>query len=397
MLTGNITQDNKINKVYDAFSEFLIEKEEKLVIQLSGKKNSRNNSFPWKRHKTRESTIFTENGKFTHHFTILKNKITKEVICPLKNFLGIKPKQHLSEDLKQKIFSKLSLGTYQRTSEDVNNSFNIPYSRQHIHYLFKQYDSQTNIRFEKILTNKILMCDGVKTCGNKFETKVLTSLDEKNNSTLLKKEINVNWEEMLSSEDLTQYEVCVGDCEPGLKQMIVSKGIKFQNCHVHAIRVFGYFLWKDGIKKEERKNVLPFLKSLLYTLQNSTKKFFLDKDVSRLSKRIIKTKEELEKLSKLCLNKGYQYSAAYIENNKNYLTTAAELAVEKGLVVPWTTNQIERCMREIGYRTKKKGMNWSKSGLNRIVNLVLKRYFLPMKERVYNNYFTINTISEVKV
>ncbi len=385
------------NKVNDAFSEFLIEKEEKLITDYCGIKNSRNNSSHWKRYKTRKSTIYTENGKFTHDFQIIKHEKTKQVICPLKVLLGILPKQRISEDLKQKIFSKLSLGTYQRTSEDVANSFNINYTRQHIHYLFKNYQAQTEIIFNENTTDKILMCDGVKTCGNKFETKVLTSLDENQNSTLIAKEINVNWEELFTKVNLKQYAVCVGDCEPGLKQALISKGVRFQNCHIHAIRVFGYFLWKDNVPKEERKNVIPFLESLLYTLQNSTKKFFIDKDVLRLLERISKTKEGLEKLIKLCLEKGYEYSAAYLKNNKDYLITAAELAIEKGLVVPWTTNQMERCMREIGYRTKKKGMNWSKSGLNRIVNLVLKRYFLPVEERYYKNYFISNNISEVKV
>lgn len=397
MFPGNKNQDNSFNKVNDAFSEFLIEKEEKLVLQLCGDKNSHNNFSEWRRHKTRKSTIYTENGVFTHQFQILKHKMTKEIICPLKDFLGILPKQRISEDLKQKIFSKLSLGTYQRTSEDINNSFNILYTRQHIHYLFKRHESLTEIQFEQNGTDKILMCNGVKTCGHKFETKVLTSLDENNNPTLITKDINVNWEELLTNIDLLQYEVCIGDCEPGLKQALTAKGVRFHNCHVHAIRVFGYFLWKDKVQKEERKFVLNFLESILYTLQNSTKKFFMDKDVSRLQNRIFKTKEGLEKLSQQCLEKGYRYSAAYLENNKEYLVTAAELAIEKGLVVPWTTNQIERCMREIGYRTKKKGMNWSKSGLNRIVNLVLKRYFLPMQERYYKNYFTSNNISEVKV
>jgi hypothetical protein len=39
-------------------------------------------------------------------------------------------------------------------------------------------------------------------------------------------------------------------------------------------------------------------------------------------------------------------------------------------------------MQEIGVRTKKKGMNWTEKGLKAILNLVLKRYFLP-KERLH--------------
>lgn len=397
MLTGEKNQADIINKVNDAFSEFLIEKEKKLVEDLCGEKNLRNDFSQWKRHKTRISTIYTENGVFTHNFQIIKNKKTGETNTPLKSYLGILPKQRISEDLKQKIFSKLSLGTYQRTSEDVKNSFNIPYTRQHIHYLFKKYGSNTQIQSEEISSNKILMGDGVKTCGHKYETKVLVSLDEKYQMFMLAKAINLKWEELFLQANIDKYEVFVGDCEPGLRQALCKRNIRFQICHIHAIRVFGYFLWKDQASKEERKNVLSYLKSILYTLQNSTKKYFVDFDINRLLERISKTKEELEKLSSLSKEKGFYQAAEYLDRNMNYLTTAAELAIEKGLVVPWTTNQMERCMREIGFRTKKKGMNWSKSGLNRITNLILKRYFLPVEKRYYKNYFTSNNISEVKV
>ena len=318
-------------------------------------------------------------------------------MCPLKEFLGILPKQRVSEDLKKKIFSKLCLGTYQRTSEDIKNSFDISYTRQHIHYLFKKQEHQTEIQFEQNTEDRILMCDGVKTCGNKFETKVLISLNENLNSTLISKKINVNWSELLEPVSLEQYKVCVGDCEPGLKQTLISKGIRFQVCHIHAIRVFGYFLWKDNCKKDDKEGLLFSLKQILYTLQNSTNKFFTDNDILRLQNRILKTKEELTKISEECLEKDYKYASAYLENNMEYIVTAAEIAIEEGLVIPWTTNQIERCMREIGFRTKKKGMNWSLDGLNRIVNLVLKRYFLPVQQRYYKNYFTSNNILGVKV
>lgn len=397
MLSGKINQDSTFNKVNDAFSKFLIEKEEKLINELCGIKNLRNNNSLWKRYKTRKSTIYTENGKFTHQFTIIKHKKTDEIICPLKVFLDIKPKQHISENLKQKIFSKLSLGTYQRTSEDVNNSFNIPYTRQHIHYLFKKHESDTEIHIVQNTSNKILMGDGVKTCGHKYETKVLVSLDEQNNMSLLAKNININWDDMLSRVNLESYDVFVGDCEPGLKQALEPRNIKFQICHIHAIRVFSYYLWMNGVSKKEKKNVLQFLESILYTLQNSTKKYLVDGDVDRLLKRISKTKEDLLNLSTISQEKGYTQASEYLLRNMNYLTTAAELIITHGLVVPWTTNQIERCMREIGYRTKKKGMNWSKDGLNRITNLILTRYFLPVDKRFYKNYFTSNNISEVKV
>lgn len=396
MFSGKINQDNKFNKVNESYFEFLTQKEEELVTTLCGEKYSRIQK-EYKRYKTGKSTIFTENGTFTHEFVFVRNKESGEVFSPLKDYLGIMPKQHLSEDLMQKMLSKLSFGTYQRISEDIQNSFGFSYSRQHLHTLFKKNEDMSVLPLSEENKDKILMGDGVKTCGHKFETKVLTSLSEEKELTLLKKEVNCNWEELLSGLDLSHYEVFVGDCEAGLKQALLARNVKFQVCHVHAIRVFGYFLWKDQVPKEVRKNLLKYLKPQLYTLQNSTKKFFKDKDVTRLLKRISTTKEKLEELAQKCQEKGYQYSANYLLHNKDYLITAAELAVEKSLIVPWTTNQMERCMREIAYRTKKRGMNWKEAGLQRITNLVLRRYFLPMQERYYKNYFSSTNNSEVKI
>ena len=81
--------------------------------------------------------------------------------------------------------------------------------------------------------------------------------------------------------------------------------------------------------------------------------------------------------------RGLFEASAFLMRNKKYLTTAAEMSIV-GINVPWNTNQIERIMQEIGIRTKKKGMYWSEQGLNRILKIVLKRYFLPKKGSVNN-------------
>ena len=90
-------------------------------------------------------------------------------------------------------------------------------------------------------------------------------------------------------------------------------------------------------------------------------------------------------------------AADFLERHIEHLTTAAELAISKRIQVPWTTNKIERMMREIGKRTKKKGMCWSEDGLKRIVSMNLKRYMVPFKQRKYLKLFGDNNVGNAGV
>ncbi|RLG13067.1 MAG: hypothetical protein DRN71_05420, partial [Candidatus Nanohalarchaeota archaeon] len=95
------------------------------------------------------------------------------------------------------------------------------------------------------------------------------------------------------------------------------------------------------------------------------------------------TKSEVKKIILLLRRSGYHQAGNFLDRHIDHLTTAAELAISKGIHVPWTTNKIERMMKEIGKRTKKKGMCWSESGLMRITSLNIKRYMVPFKQRKY--------------
>jgi len=72
--------------------------------------------------------------------------------------------------------------------------------------------------------------------------------------------------------------------------------------------------------------------------------------------------------------------ARFIRNSANYMVTFARLAV-KGVVVPFTSNLVERLMGEIGKRVKHKWMHWSERGLENLLNILLSRY---CNKRFYN-------------
>jgi len=259
---------------------------------------------------------------------------------------------------------KASRNPYRDASIDLADSNNVDIS----HTTIWSYAKKACIGFDYIAdsdsgnSNRVVVADGTKANnrnGGKHELRAVISVGNK--TTLLSFSVNKSWQDIVKSIDLNQYDVLVSDAESGLYQAF--NGIRFQLCHLHAIRDTGYYLWQDGLKKKESKLYVSQLETILYTLQNSTKKYWDDMDDIRLMKRIEWTKIELQRMITFLRSMNHHPAADFIERHLDHLTTAAELAISKGLVVPWTTNEIERMMREFGKRTKKKGMCWSEDGI----------------------------------
>ena len=368
----------------------LEERERFLVDQLCGRRYSRE-KHRYKRHKTSKKTIFTRFGKITQRFVYVKDVSSGESFAPLLDYLQIPKHQHLSDDFKQILSRKASRTTYQKGVEDIVDSFSFGLCRQTLHKYVKETCSNLEIEQEPDPSHRIILADGSKVKsghGAKHEPKTIISVGEDtSDKVLLRQAINKSWREMVANLNLTQYEIFVGDGETGLASAFMEKGMKFHFCHEHAERDLAFYLWKDGLNKKEYAPYSAQFEAILHTLQNSTKKHKEDKDWQRLLQRIDWAKREVNTLAVSLNCRGLFESSAFLMRNKVYFVTASEMAII-GLNVPFTTNVIERVMREVGDRTKKKGMYWSEKGLDRILKMVLKRYFLPQDQRTYKHIFT---------
>jgi len=337
--------------------------------------------------KTVMRQLLTRFGKITLKITFIINK-AGEIFSPLLKWMGVKKYQRMPEDLKDVLRDKADKMTYADAAEDVFNSFSIPVSRQ---FVWRVNQQKQLAIVDSDDGHKILLADGTKTRCNKgghLEPRALMSVDlEKKEKCLLAFEIDVKWQEIANKLDLSQYAVLVGDGETGLREAFIMRGIKFQFCHLHAIRDLSLYLWYDKLEKNARTEFMKPFKEILYTVQNSTKKYWRDKNKVRVLSRVWWANKQIDKLIAKARRRQLEQTAAFLKNNKQYLFIAARLAVQQNLLVPWTTNQIERVMKEIGKRTKKKSMRWSITGLRTILNAVLKRYFLPPKKREYKNIF----------
>jgi len=376
----------------------LVKKEEFLVEQLCGKIYCREKT-GFHRCKTQKKTILTRFGRIRHAFVYVKDKTTGRIFSPLLEWLEIPLYQRLSHNFKQVLSRKASRSTYQLGVEDIQDSFGFGISRQTLHAYVKQTCSAISCTAEPNPEHKILLADGTKVRNGKktkyHEVRVLASYGEENDKVILAQEINKEWQEIAETIDFKQYKVLVADGETGIKENLCKEHMRFHLCHLHAINDVSFYLWKNGCGRKEGRPYINRLEQLIYTLQNSTKKYWKDKDIMRLARRVRRTKRSLKELADLLIVKGFVEAGEFLQRHVNHLTTASELA-PTGLKVPFTTNGMERLMQEVGKRTKKKGMYWSEDGLQRILSMVLKRYALPKNRRTYIEIFANNSTEGIE-
>lgn len=360
------------------YISFLKAKEKSLISQIT-----------CKRIKTQKKTFYCEQGKISYGFVYVK--LTDGTIsCPLRVYLGIGKYENMSQDLKNKLIMKASRTTYQKAVEDIRESFNFKLSRKTLNRYVIENANKLEITGQPTPVQNILIADSTKVRNGKgghHEVMAVISLDyERNESSLTAYDINTKPKEIADNIDIERYKAFVGDADLGLRNFFKDK-IPFHLCHHHAISDVSFFLWREGMRKKARDTIMERFEAIIYTLQNSVKKYWRDDKTGRLVNRIVRTRRNLTSLAAELSCKGMHEAARYIMDHRDHMLTAAKLALI-GIKVPWTTNHAERLMQEIGIRTKKKGMNWTEQGLRAILNLVLKRYFLPTERRNYKEVFT---------
>ncbi len=358
-----------------------LEKKELELIQATGLKII----------KTQKKKFYCENGRIEHRFRYVKANEGR-LYSPLRDYLGLSSYENMSQEFKAKLIMKASRTTYQKAVEDIWDSFGFTLSRKTLNrYVLSMPNDAINPLQEPTSKQNILIADSTKVRNGKgghHEVMAVTSLDyETNVSSLTAFEINKPAKEIAQQIDVERYSAFVGDADLGLRNFFKDK-IPFQLCHHHAINDLSFFLWKEAMRKDDRGLIIKKFKAVLYTLQNSTKKYRKTNKTGRLVNRIIRTRRNICSIAAEISTYGKHDAARYLMDHQEHMLTAAKLALV-GIKCPWTTNHAERLMQEIGNRTKKKGMNWTERGLRAILYIVLKRYFLPKERRNYKEVFDI--------
>ncbi len=311
------------------------------------------------------------------------------MFSPLLEYLDIEKYQHMSQDLKNRLRDKASKMTYADAAEDIANSFGFLITRQGLWRINQETEKLGFTKPDK--SHSILLADGTKVRSNKgghHEPRVALAIKPgSTEKSMVCFETSKTWAQIAENMDFSNFRVLVADNELGLRHNLCKSHMVFQLCHQHAETDLSFYLWKDGLPKPARNEFMKPFKTVLYTVQSSTEKYFKDKNKVRLLKRVAWANDQVEIIAERIRQRDLPLASEFLERNKQYLFTAAILAVKEDLRIPWTTNQAERLMKELGKRTKKRSMRWSNQGLKIILQAVLKRYFLPPEKRNYKNIF----------
>lgn len=266
---------------------------------------------------------------------------------------------------------------------------------------FMNQERRKTIKEEKEEDVDLIMGDGTKAHGfngKKNEINVVLGKNQKTGEkTLLGLGVNETWAQT-ALQFKGNAKVAVSDNESSLRKVLLEKAEDCQACVLHCIRDVKFYLWQAGLPKEQRKEISSRVERVLWTLRNSVNVHVVDGDFKRLRWRIDWALEELKRISGELVGVGLVSVGRFICNAANYMVTFARLAV-KGVVVPLTSNLVERLMGEIAKRVKHKWMHWSERGLENLLSILLSRYcnkrvYSEMKEKYLN---ANNTIINVKI
>jgi hypothetical protein len=221
----------------------------------------------------------------------------------------------------------------------------------------------------------LLYTDGTKAhgIGKDKEVRVALALEE-GRKNLLCCRVDKSWGEIQEqiAGELADDFTLVADGDKDQLVLLKDKELsEYQLCINHAVRYVNYSLWKDGVGIKQRKKLVGKLAEILFTLKNSVLKHLKDKE--HLKQRVDWAVEELKKLYEVVRDISWS-TAKFINRVSNHSVTFARICYQRGKLVPWNNNLIERLMGELSKRIKHKWMHWSTRGLEAIANLILLRY-----------------------
>lgn len=338
----------------------IIKLQDELVLDLCGPKYQKNPKKQYTRAGNTSRTLNTRHGKITFKLAKLYSIENDNIIRPLLLYVGIEPKKRVIDDLTLECAETATYLTYRDSKTVIENLTHAKVSKRQIHTSVQEVGEFMNQTRRKTFTDKdevkeevdLIMGDGTKAHGyngKKNEINVILGKNQKTGEKeLLGLGVNESWKET-ALQFKGKAKVAVSDNEVSLRKVLLEESDDYQTCVLHCVRDVKFYLWSAGLPKAERKEISSKVEVVLWTLRNSAEKHIVDGDVKRLLWRVDWALLELKKISCELFGEGLVSVARFIRNSANYMVTFARLAV-KGVVVPFTSNLVERLMGEIGKR-----------------------------------------------
>jgi hypothetical protein len=310
-------------------------------------------------------------------------------VVPLRHALGIAKWQSKTGELERVVAEVVSDQSYRRSSSHLNTIGAVPVPKTTAHRWVMQSVCDEIPKPEQPLgalavdaTMYKRQPDAPAGLDNQGTLKVALGITPEGRIVPLDAFGSQSWKdtaEALKKKLPNDPHVLLSDGERAIARALSElAGHTQQRCHVHMSRELGYTLWRDGVAQAERQPHQQKLAGILHIeLPAEDLESVQPDDRAALDERIKKAEAEIDGLVELFEQKKYHKAAGYLREARDHLFGYVRLWLKTGIVLPRTTNFLERFMRELARRLKRMAHNWSERGALKIARILMRRLLTP--------------------
>lgn len=331
-------------------------------------------------------------GIIPYRFAQLRDRQSGRTWMPLVEALAIPTYDHYLEEALEAGIGLTVHVSYRRASSEVKRIRGHSMSPTTVHGRLQEFArSHDPFGSMKDRAFRFLLVDGTKVHlqggGGQELGKVemrwaLASLGSGSRFEPVGFWIDADWakirKELEQRLDYEKLEVLFCDGGQGIEENLLHPGMKPQRCQWHANREFPYYLYADGFKKAEQQSLVDKLQAVpVMTLTQADVEKLRPEDRPLVEQVVQKTQQAFEQLLAALDPQRYPRTRSYIENLMEPVTTFLKHWLEKGEIIPLTTNAIENAFSQVNNRIKRVGKRWSEPGLLNWLKVTFYKIFKP--------------------
>ena len=290
--------------------------QEDLVNELCGTKYSRKEDKKFRRAGTAKRKLVTRHGKIEFTLVKVKSLENDSILRPFLLYAGLEPKKRIVDDLVLECAEAATYLTYRDSKTVIENFTKTRISKHRIHSYVQEIGAFMDKERKETALKKVglLYADGTKAHGLNGKKNEINVVVGKNLETgekhLLGLSVNRDWTQTASQFE-GKADLLISDADRAMRNTLIDKALSSQLCINHVVRDVSFNLWKAGLPKQDRKEILTKLLVILQALRNSVIKHLKDQDTQRLQWRINKTLADLKQLANELSKEGLVSAAKF--------------------------------------------------------------------------------------
>ncbi len=184
---------------------------------------------------------------------------------PFLLYLGLESRKRIVDDLVFECAETAALLTYRDSRTVIENLTKATVPKHRIHSYVQEVGAFVDQERRKTGNPKsdLLYADGTKAHGlnrKKNEINVIIGKDTKTGEkSLLGLTVNREWRKT-AKQVKTRADVLVADADKALRNALLDKALNYQLCVRHAVGEVSMHLWKAGLPRNERREILRKLR-----------------------------------------------------------------------------------------------------------------------------------------